>query len=62
MIQTNQSCNEDIHKAACIIARRFTSMIGGILRDDERGEAERESYIIAREVIEQLATFKSGGK
>ncbi len=59
MIQTNAAADPDIHKAACIIARRFANMIAGILRDEERGEAEREGYLIAREVIEQMT---KGGK
>ena len=33
-------------------------MMSGILRDDERGEAEREAYLIAREIIEQLSVQK----
>jgi hypothetical protein len=60
MIQRNSPADPEIHKAACIIARRFATMIGGILRDEERGECEREGYIIAREVIEQLAAFRKG--
>jgi hypothetical protein len=46
--------NEDIYKAACIIARRFTNMISGILRDEEKGDAEREGYRIAKEVLDEL--------
>jgi hypothetical protein len=58
MIQQNSPVDPEIHKAACIIARRFTTMIGGILRDEEKGECEREGYMIAREVMEELAVFK----
>ena len=54
MIQTNMAADPDIHRAACLIARRFADMISGILRDEEKGDAEREGYLIAREVIEQL--------
>jgi hypothetical protein len=58
MIRSDVPADPDIHRAACLIARRFTSMVAGILRDEEKGEAEREGYLIAREVIEQLQAHK----
>ena len=54
MLQGNVPADPAIHRAACLIARRFADMISGILRDEEKGEAEREGYLIAREVIESL--------
>ena len=58
MIQSNTPCRPEIHEAAILIARRFANMMAGILRDEERGDAEREGYLIAREVIEQLNAYK----
>ena len=58
MIQLNAPADPAIHRAACLIARRFTDMVSGILRDEEKGEAEREGYLIAREVIENLQLSK----
>jgi hypothetical protein len=58
MIQANAPADPEIHRAACVIARRFAAMMSGILRDEEKGEAEREGYLIAREVIEQFQAHK----
>jgi hypothetical protein len=54
MRQGTAPADPDIHRAARLIARRFADMMSGILRDEEKGEAEREGYLIAREVIEKL--------
>ena len=58
MIQAHAPCDPELHEAACLIARRFAAMMAGVLRDEERGEAEREGYLIAREVLERLAVFR----
>ena len=58
MIQQNAPADPEIHHAARQIARRFTHMVAAILRDEEKGEAEREGYLIAREVIEELQRSK----
>ena len=62
MIRSDIACDPEIHRAACDIARRFAAMMSGILRDEERGECEREGYLIAREVIEGMVakTVKQG--
>jgi hypothetical protein len=62
MLRINDAADPEIHRAACMISKRFAAMLSGILRDEEKGEAEREGYIIAREVMEELVTFKNGGK
>ena len=59
MIQANKPCDADIHRAACMIAKRFVALISGILRPEEEGEALREGYLIAREIIEDLESHRS---
>ena len=58
MIQATVPCDPAIHRAAILIAQRFANLVGGILRDEEKGECERECYIIAREVIEEMNRSK----
>ena len=50
--------NPDCHKAACMIAKRFTGMIAALLRDEEKGDCERESYRIAIEILDELKLSK----
>ena len=58
MILHNAPADPEIHRAARLIAKRFTAMVASVLRDEEQGEAEREGYLIAREVIETLQLAK----
>lgn len=58
MIQSNAPADQEVHRAARVIAKRFATMISGILRDEEKGEVEGEGYLIAREVMQGLAIFK----
>jgi hypothetical protein len=58
MLRRDIPADPDVHRAACDIAKRFTAMMLGILRDEERHDAEREAYILAREVIEELVIIK----
>jgi hypothetical protein len=50
---------EEIHKAASIIARRFANLVSFLLLEEEKVSCERQGYRIAREVIQELATFKA---
>ena len=54
MIPTNAPCDPKTHEAARRIAQRYVEMIAGLLRDEEKGEAMREAYLIAREVMETM--------
>ena len=58
MIRSTAPADPEIHRAACLIARQFAAMMAGILRDEERGDCEREAYLLAREAIEQLQAHK----
>ena len=53
MIQQNAACNPIIHKMCMDIARRCTAIIEPLLRQEEKGEALREFYLAAREVIDK---------
>src|SRR4051812_18888121 len=58
MIQTNAPADPRIHEAATRMAKRFVWVIQAILRDEERGDALREAYQIARE---ELEAYRAGG-
>ena len=58
MIDPNAPVDPSVHLAARLIAKRFTAMVGSVLRDEEKGDAEREGYLIARNVLEQLRLSK----
>ena len=53
MIQQNASCDSAVHKACMEIAIRCTSIISPLLRQEEVGEALREFYIAARQVLDK---------
>jgi hypothetical protein len=53
VIQANQPADPKIHAKAVAIARRCVYVIQAILRDEERGDALREFYLIAREELER---------
>lgn len=59
MIQANAPADPRIHEAATKMARRFVWVIQAILREEERGDALREAYQIARE---ELEAYQPGGK
>lgn len=54
MIVASQPADPQIHEKATAIARRFVEMVGGLLRDEEKGEAMREAYMITREELEAV--------
>lgn len=58
MIQQNSPANPEIHKAACIIAKRCRNVIQACLREDEWRLADEEFYRVCREVMDELAAFK----
>ena len=60
MLRSNQPADPRIHEAAQRLARRFVSIIGAVLRDEEKGLAMREAYAVAREEIEAFAKGKEG--
>jgi hypothetical protein len=55
MIQANAPCDPKVHATAIAIARRRVHVIQSILRDEERGDALREFYLIAREELERCS-------
>lgn len=52
MAVSSQPCDPAVHVAAVKMARRFVWMIQAILREEERIDALREAYIVAREELE----------
>jgi hypothetical protein len=61
MYVESQPADPQIHEAAIKMARRFVWIIQAILRDEERGDALREAYAIAREELEAFKARKDGG-
>jgi hypothetical protein len=61
MIQANVPADPRIHETATRMARRFVWVIQAILREEERGDALREAYEIAREELEAYANGKRAG-
>lgn len=51
-----------IRKAARLIAKRCRRVIQGLLRDEEKGECDREFMRIAERVIRELPAFKPQGR
>ena len=43
------------------MARRFVNIIAGILMDDEKPEALRQAYFVAKDGIEEFKAGKDGG-
>jgi len=60
MCQRTDTADPEIHKAACIIAKRCRHIIQACLREDEWRLADQEFYQVCREVMEELAAFKAG--
>ena len=52
----------DIHKAACRIAVRCRNIIQAVLREEEWGDADREFYRVAREVLEEFERRAGPGR
>ena len=50
-----------IHRAAMKMARRFVNIIAGILMDNEKPEALRQAYFVAKDGIEEFKAGKDGG-
>ena len=53
MIDSSKPADPKIHAVATAIARRCTYVIQACLREEERGEALREFYLVAREELER---------
>ena len=47
-----QPCDPAVHAAAVRMARRFVWIIQAVLREEERIDALREAYNVAREELE----------
>ena len=52
MIVESQAADPAVHAAAVRIARRSVGIIEPLLRQEEKPEAAREFYIVAREELE----------
>jgi hypothetical protein len=61
MVVESQAADPQIHEAAMKMARRFVWIIQAILRDEERGDALREAYQVAREGLEAYGDRQAGG-
>jgi hypothetical protein len=61
MFVESQAADPLVHEAAMKMARRFVWIIQAILREEERGDALREAYQVAREELEAFETRKDGG-
>jgi hypothetical protein len=59
MIQINQSCDPRIHALAIKLAHQCRYIIQAILREEERGDCDREFYTVIREGLED---FQKGQK
>lgn len=53
MIQQTIPCDPAIHKACMEIACKCTAIISPLLRQEEVGEAMREFYLAARQVLDK---------
>lgn len=53
MIQQNEPADPAVHALCIRIARRCVWVIQAVLREEERGEALREFYQVAREELEK---------
>jgi hypothetical protein len=53
MIQHNAPCDPAVHKACMDIARKCTAIIEPLLRQEEKGDALREFYLAARQVLDK---------
>jgi hypothetical protein len=53
MIEITRPADPDVHAMAIAIARRCVYIIQAVLREEERIEALREFYMIAREELER---------
>jgi hypothetical protein len=58
MFVENRPADPRVHEAAMRMAKRFVWVIQAILMEEERGDALREAYMIARHEWE---TFKGDG-
>jgi hypothetical protein len=54
MIQTHQPCDPRIHELAIRLARACRYVIQSCLRDEEKGEADREFYLVIRQGLEEF--------
>jgi hypothetical protein len=59
MSQINASCDPHVHQLAIRLARKCRHVIDAVLRDEEKGEADRSFYEIIRLGLED---FQKGEK
>jgi hypothetical protein len=58
----SHAADPTVHEAAMKMARQFVWIIQAVLRDEEKGDALREAYRVAREGLESYASARSGSK
>jgi hypothetical protein len=56
MIQTQQSCDPQLHTLAIMLAKKCRSIVQACLREEEWGDADREFYLVIRQGLEDLKT------
>jgi hypothetical protein len=54
MIESNVPDDPLVHARAIMLARKCRRVIQAILREEERGDADREFYLIIRKGLEDL--------
>jgi hypothetical protein len=59
MSQSNHPCDPHVHQLAVRLARKCRHVIDAVLRDEEKGEADRSFYEIIRVGLED---FQKGEK
>jgi hypothetical protein len=60
MIQSNQSCDPVIHRAAMKLARQCAEIIGLLLRQEQKPQAVLDLYPAIRDAIESLIWHRDG--
>lgn len=53
MLIESQAADPAVHALAATIARRCVWIIQGVLREEERGDAQTEFYRVVREELEK---------
>jgi hypothetical protein len=61
MVVESASCDPVIHAAAVRISRRCVGIIEPLLRQEEKPEAAREFYLVARDELERMRERRKSG-
>ena len=62
MVIESQAADPALHAAAVRISRRCVGIIERLLRQEEKPEAAREFYIVAREELEEYRGCEAGSR